>query len=365
MNTSDATDGADANQETVTEIVESWNDSQETLLKAIAERSNCMRWLHNECNLYFEKLNFIFTIPNVVISTVNGSITMSLQTLFPDISTQKTATTVIGLVSIFSAVLITLNQYVKSQQMTEAHRSAALSYSKLHRTIMNELAMRRDQRMNGLECLRHVREELDRLENVSPAILPSVVVKFNKQFGDKQIEKPEVTGDLDEVFINKEGRPTTNSSDSDTTNPLLVKDEFDTNTSTSHITSSVAKKVLQSLPKKVSSPSFLTPLLERASQFIGFTSSQEKPVILVKEDPPVETTLETTLEAVPEPETPPAAYAVATVESLPPTPANSDTNQASDTTQAQGDTLDLDSIILDMGVTHTQDGKNSVNNSDE
>ena len=105
MNTSDATDGADANQETVTEIVESWNDSQEILLKAIAERSNCMRWLHNECNLYFEKLNFIFTIPNVVISTVNGSITMSLQTLFPDISTQKTATTVIGLVSIFSAAL--------------------------------------------------------------------------------------------------------------------------------------------------------------------------------------------------------------------------------------------------------------------
>ena len=128
----------DVQSETTTEIVASWNDSQELLLKAIAERSNCMRWLHNECNLYFENLNFFFTIPNVVISTVNGSITMSLNTLFPEPESQRTATTIIGLVSIFSAILITMNQYMKSQQMSEAHRAAGLAYGKLHRLIMNE-----------------------------------------------------------------------------------------------------------------------------------------------------------------------------------------------------------------------------------
>ena len=190
--------------ETSTEIVASWNDSQEKLLKSIAERSNCMRWLHTQCNLHFENMNFYLTIPNVVISTLNGSFTMSLTSLFPDPSQQKYATTIIGLISILSAVLITMNQYVKSQQMSEAHRSAGLSYGKLHRHIMNELSMRRDQRSNGLDFLKHVRIEIDRLENTAPGILPYIIARFNRQFANKEIEKPEITGDLDRVDINTE-----------------------------------------------------------------------------------------------------------------------------------------------------------------
>jgi hypothetical protein len=162
-----------------------------------------MRWLHNQCNLHFESLNFWFTIPNVVISTLNGSFTMSLTSLFPDGEGQKVATTLIGLVSIFSAVLITMNQYMKSQQMMEAHRAAGLAYGKLHRIIMNELALRRDQRTNALEFLKLVRTEQDRLENSAPSVLPSVIRKFNKQFADREIEKPEIAGDLDETSVNQ------------------------------------------------------------------------------------------------------------------------------------------------------------------
>jgi hypothetical protein len=188
--------------ETSTEIVASWSIHEETLLKGIAERSNCMRWLHSESNQYFESLNFYFTIPNVIISTLNGSFTMSLTSLFPEPAAQKSATTLIGLISIFSAVLITMNQYVKSQQMMEAHRAAGLSYGKLYRVIMNELALRRDQRSNGLDFLKIVRVEIDRLENTAPSILPFIIRKFSVQFADKNIEKPEIAGDLDPVSIN-------------------------------------------------------------------------------------------------------------------------------------------------------------------
>jgi hypothetical protein len=193
----------DSITDNLTDIASTWNDSQEKLLKSIAERSNCMRWLHTQCNQHFDNLNFYFTIPNVVISTVNGSITMSLTALFPDPQVQKSATTVIGLVSIFSAILITMNQYVKSQQMMEAHRSSALSYGKLHRMVMNELSIPRDQRSNGFEFLKQVRHEIDRLENTSPSIIPSIIKRFNIQFADRNIEKPEIAGDLDEVEVNK------------------------------------------------------------------------------------------------------------------------------------------------------------------
>ncbi len=131
---------------------------------------------------------------------------MSLTSLFPDADSQKAATTIIGLVSIFSAVLITMNQYVKSQQMMEAHRAAGLAHGKLHRIIMNELALRRDQRSNGLEFLKLVRTEQDRLENSSPSILPSIIKRFNLQFADRNIEKPEIAGDLDETNVNQSSR---------------------------------------------------------------------------------------------------------------------------------------------------------------
>ena len=88
--------------------------------------------------------------------------------------------------------------------MMEAHRAAGLANSKVYRTIMNELSIPRDQRSNGLEFLKFIRLEIDRLESTSPSILPSVITKFNLQFAERNIEKPEIAGDLDEVEINRQ-----------------------------------------------------------------------------------------------------------------------------------------------------------------
>jgi hypothetical protein len=71
--------------------------------------------------------------------------------------------------------------------------------------------MRRDQRSNGLDFLKLVRTEIDRLENTAPSILPYIILKFNTQFANREIEKPEITGDLDIVQINKELKQTKSS----------------------------------------------------------------------------------------------------------------------------------------------------------
>lgn len=193
----------DNESETPSVIAATWNTAQESLLKGISERSNGMRWLHNQSQIHFDNMNFYLTIPNVIITTVNGSITMSLNSLFPDPASQKAALTIIGLISIFSAILTTINQYVKSAQMSEAHRTSAIAYGKLHRIITNELALRRDQRPNSMEFLKAIRTEQDRLENSSPTILSKIILRFNTQFANRNIEKPEITGDLDEVNINR------------------------------------------------------------------------------------------------------------------------------------------------------------------
>jgi len=193
----------DNESESSSVIAASWNTAQETLLKGISERSNGMRWLHNKSQIYFDTTNFYLTIPNVIITTVNGSITMSLNSLFPDPAGQKVALTIVGLISIFSAILTTINQYIKSAQMCEAHRTSAIAYGKLHRVITNELALRRDQRVNSMDFLKTVRTEQDRLENSSPLIQTRIIEKFNIQFAGRNIERPEIAGDIDEVNINR------------------------------------------------------------------------------------------------------------------------------------------------------------------
>jgi hypothetical protein len=229
----------DTRSETSTEIATTWNEAQEGLLKAISERSNCMRWLHTQCNYHFDTMNFYLTIPNIVLSTLNGGFTMSLTSVFPNPQSQHIATIIIGIISIFSAVLTTLNQYIKSQQMMEAHRAASISYGKLNRTINNELALRRDQRSNSIEFLKMVRTEQDRLENTAPSILPEVIAKFNILFAERDIEKPEIAGDLDETNVNSTSRVKVA--------PLVVKSRHITHRANSSPVNTVDKSPYETL----------------------------------------------------------------------------------------------------------------------
>ena len=59
----------DMRSETSTEIASTWNEAQEGLLKAISERSNCMRWLHTQCNYHFDTMNFYLTIISHLTTT--------------------------------------------------------------------------------------------------------------------------------------------------------------------------------------------------------------------------------------------------------------------------------------------------------
>ena len=203
----------EACSQTPSEIAATWNTAQETFLAAIADRANGMRWMHNKCQIMYANWNFYLTVPAILMSTVAGSATIGLPTLFPN-NQANFATTVIGLMTLSTGVLTTLNQYMKSSQLAESHRAMGVENGKLHRVISGELALRRDQRRNALEFLTFVRSEQDRLQNISPDIPESVITKFRKLFdGREDLEKPEIAGDLDHVQVNgiKKGRSSQNT----------------------------------------------------------------------------------------------------------------------------------------------------------
>jgi len=203
-------------------IALTWNSSHEELLASIADRANCLRWMHNKCMTLFEQWNFWLTVPSIVINTLTGATTMGMSSLFPP-EQQMHASTVLGLFGISCGILVTVNQYMKSPQFAEAHRISGIAYGKLHRLISGELALRRDQRLNANDFLKVIRLEQDRLQEFCPTIMEMVVQKFKREFHDRaNLEKPEIAGDLDHVVINRG----TKASEYHADTPLLKPSSF-------------------------------------------------------------------------------------------------------------------------------------------
>jgi hypothetical protein len=187
--------------DTSSEIANTWNSSHEILLAAIGDKANCMRWMHTHSQLHYERLNFWFTIPSITVTALAGSATIALPRFLED--QQQVATVVIGCLTIASGLLTSINQFMKTPQFSEGHRIASLAYSKLHRIISSELALRRDQRTPARGFLKMVRMEQDRLEESSPLILDSIIQQFNQKVESNiTLEKPEIVGDLDHIAIN-------------------------------------------------------------------------------------------------------------------------------------------------------------------
>jgi outer membrane PBP1 activator LpoA protein len=138
------------------------------------------------------------------MSTLVGSATISLPGLVSDPSAYKWFTTIFGILTLSTGILTSINQFMKCAQMSEANRSAMVSYGKLYRVVATELALRRDQRIDAQAFLKTVRTELDRLQDTSPSILDFVLNDFRKEFKDNaDLEKPEIAGDLNHVQINR------------------------------------------------------------------------------------------------------------------------------------------------------------------
>jgi hypothetical protein len=112
---------------------------------------------------------------------------------------------------------------MKSAQLVEAHKAAALAYGKLYRTILTELSLHRSSRSNPIAFLKMIRSEQDRLQETSPTVLPHIIAAFNARFKENtHLQKPEITGDLDHIVIPLLGPHTPSEPPSPTTTPVAL-----------------------------------------------------------------------------------------------------------------------------------------------
>lgn len=178
-----------------------WNSQLERILSEEGERALCFSWLHNQAHKRYTGLNIYITLPTIVMSTLAGTASIGSQTLFQN--NIDMSSYVVGAISITVGVLNTVSSFFGWAKRSEGHRISAMTYSKIHRFILIELSLPRRERMAAKDMLKNVRDQLDRLEETSPAIPDSVIARFKYKFGETTpgVSKPEITNGLDPIAV--------------------------------------------------------------------------------------------------------------------------------------------------------------------
>jgi hypothetical protein len=178
-----------------------WNDSLEVLVAEEAEKCGGLSWLHSECERYFSVHTNWVALPVIVLSTVNGFLSGSSQTVFTNAQVSSIA---LGVVSLFTGVLSTVGSYFAWAKRTEAHRISAIQYQKISKFLTIELSLPKSERVAAKDILKITREQIERLMEISPAIPESIILKYKAKFKNgTDIAHPEVIQGFKKVFINK------------------------------------------------------------------------------------------------------------------------------------------------------------------
>ena len=168
-----------------------WHGQQENILKKWGEIGSSYRFMHDRAFLYYEKQNFRFALPVIVISTVTGTANFA-QSSFP-LGWQPYVPLFAGFLNLTAGLVTTIAQFLRVSELLEGHRSASIAYSKFSRNISVELSLPTDERScSGREFIANSRIEIDRLIEQSPNIPLHIVKLFGKKFQDSEFIKPDI-----------------------------------------------------------------------------------------------------------------------------------------------------------------------------
>ena len=197
----DNTDKDDSDMDNANLKFLTWAGYLEDLIARWSDNALSYAWLHNKAEAKYRKLNYAFTIPIVILSTVVGTINVGMNSIFPANLIQYGQIS-IGGVGIFTGILGTLQNFFKYAQLSEAHRNAAIQWHKYHRSLKTELALEAICRRNAGEFFRASKAELDRLLDSSPYVPSDVVQRY---ISENSIELPDVIGNLQKTLVFRGG----------------------------------------------------------------------------------------------------------------------------------------------------------------
>lgn len=178
-----------------------WNPLLEKYFSDTGEKCYCYGLLHKRAEQLFSRRTIFIDLPCIILATLNGATSIGSTSLFGD---NPMAPVGIGLVALTTAILQTIGSYFAWARRAEAHRIASLNYAKLYRFLRIEMGLPRESRMKPKELLKNVKEQYDRLAEVSPLLPDPIIKEFKARFDKeeyKDIARPEESNGLEEIVV--------------------------------------------------------------------------------------------------------------------------------------------------------------------
>ena len=176
-----------------------WTEMLEEYFASTGEKAHCLSWCHKKSEAMYSNRKTLIDLPVIVISGVTGFLSAGSTTMFSNAAASSIA---LGVASLFVSVLNTAGSYYGWAKRSEGHRISAIHYARLYRFISVELALPRDERMQPNDFLKYVKDQYDRLQEISPLLPPEVIHEFQTKFADeKDISKPEEANGLEKITV--------------------------------------------------------------------------------------------------------------------------------------------------------------------
>jgi hypothetical protein len=171
----------------------------EEYFASTGEKSHCLSWCHKRAEQIFSTRKTWIDLPVIIISGVTGFLSAGSPSLFTD---AKLASISLGVASLFVSVLNTAGSYYGWAKRAEGHRISAIHYARLYRAVTVELALPREERMQPHDFLKYVKDQYDRLQEISPLLPTEVITEFQHKFAnEKDISKPEEANGLEKITV--------------------------------------------------------------------------------------------------------------------------------------------------------------------
>jgi len=176
-----------------------FNSQLESVISDEGEKALSYMVLHDWSQKKFNRFTNFINIPVIILSTMAGASSIGSDSLFQGF---PQASVIIGIVSIIVGILSTLQSYFNFEKRAEAHRISSIQYYKVYNFIKIELSLPRSQRTAVSDFLKLIKEDLERLKEISPQIDDGIILQYKRNFGIdeyKNISKPEICNGLTSI----------------------------------------------------------------------------------------------------------------------------------------------------------------------
>ena len=159
--------------------IKEWNNQVENYLKTIGEYSQIYALLHKKSQKKYNMVAYCIDIPTIVISTLVGTLSIGSQSLF---SNNENANIGIGVLSLCSSVLQTINSYFSFNKRSENHRICSNQYQRIFLKIDLILSLHRHERPSITDFIKHITDEFNRLSEISPILDKELIDEFKQKY---------------------------------------------------------------------------------------------------------------------------------------------------------------------------------------